>query len=601
MLRGLAKFAITILLLLILAIIIVYAGMQSRWGAAQISAFASKLTDYQISVGIVGHDLSSPQELILQDVSIKSANTNFMLDAKQITIEFNWRKLLSNQPIYRLTVTQGNLALTSTEQPINLSANILQFSNSRIHYQTPEHQILTTGLTGGITPWHSTPDSWLGYGDFRLTASSIKVDDNLFKKFALRGKYQAALTEISEISGELNHGFFIGSGKRTTDGSITIDSLAMSGMGWQSNLSFDQLLTEISYPHPIFLKNIDLINANFQGKDWAISGLNAEIQKLGVINGSWNTSHSKFELDASQLVIKNQQIEQLIASLETKNDRLNINKLSGYYEKGIFNLRGYWQRDNKSLTLDNVELGGLLYTLPEHWLSFFAAPAPDWLSNLSIKQFTLSQSLLMNINSDFPFEFTGLSGSMTDVDFIKHQQWGFWQGKASFSADSGTLNQAMLRRPSMEIRQSGQASVAATVTASTGQGVIKFGVLAKQQPSNVLFLLRSSGSNIDLSLLNQWGWEGLPREVIGDFDLTLQGNLLAKSIQNTLNGELVAIPLQGEKIYRLVDNGKVTAKIEAPESPTNLTEHDQESDSQKAPVKQESGPNVEELLSILSR
>lgn len=32
MLRGLAKFAITILLLLILAIIIVYAGMQSRWG-----------------------------------------------------------------------------------------------------------------------------------------------------------------------------------------------------------------------------------------------------------------------------------------------------------------------------------------------------------------------------------------------------------------------------------------------------------------------------------------------------------------------------------------------------------------------------------------
>lgn len=392
------------------------------------------------------------------------------------------------------------------------------------------------------------PDSWLGYGDFRLTASSVKVDDNLFKKFALRGKYHAALTEISEISGELNHGFFIGSGKRTTDGSITVDSLAMSGIGWQSNLSFDQLLTEISYPYPIFLKNIDLINANFQGKDWAISGLNAEIQKLGLINGSWNTSHSKFELDASQLVIKNQQIEQLIANLETKNDRLNINKLSGYYEKGIFNLRGYWQRDNKSLTLDNVELGGILYTLPEHWLSFFAAPAPDWLSNLSIKQFTLSQSLLMNINSDFPFEFTGLNGSMTDVDFIKHQQWGFWQGKASFSADSGTLNQAMLRRPSMEIRQSGQASVAATVTTSTGQGVIKFGVLAKQQPSNVLFLLRSSGSNIDLSLLNQWGWEGLPREIIGDFDLTLQGNLLAKSIQNTLNGELVAIPLQGKNL-----------------------------------------------------
>lgn len=568
--RWLTKLIIALLLLFLLAVIFTYAGLQTRWGASYASHFLSKFTDFDIDVGIMGHEFSNAGEFVFQDVKIASRNQDMTLDAKQIVVDVNWRNLFSGTAIRRFVITQGNLAATTSETstPIPLSANILQFENSNIQLNQAENRLQVSGFTGGITPWQPTTNHPFGYGDFRFTTKQLDINELPLKNVAITGKLQENLTEFTDASGYLNNGYITGSGQALADGSITINSLAMDKVGWQNSIPFDSLREAIESQRTISLKNVALTNVDLQGKDWAISGLNTEIDHINWVRGSWSSPKSHINFTVNQLVIKDQQVDTLIGDLNIQGDNLNIEKLSGYYYKGVFSLNGVWQRNDQTLTLNDAKLAGILYTLPENWLQFFSQPSPNWLSGLTIKQFTLSQSLLMNIDSRFPFELTALSGNVENVSLIKQKQWGIWSGKASFNADSGTVNQVMIRRPYMDLRQSGQASAAASLTASTDKGVVKVGLLVKQSPKKVPFLLRASGTNVDLSVLNQWGWQGFPPQVIGDFDTSLQGDLLAPSLAKSVNGELVATPLQGKQMYRTVVNGVVTSSVESDAPPT---------------------------------
>lgn len=132
--RWLTKLIIALLLLFLLAVIFTYAGLQTRWGASYASHFLSKFTDFDIDVGIMGHEFSNAGEFVFQDVKIASRNQDMTLDAKQIVVDVNWRNLFSGTAIRRFVITQGNLAATTSETstPIPLSANILQFENSNI-------------------------------------------------------------------------------------------------------------------------------------------------------------------------------------------------------------------------------------------------------------------------------------------------------------------------------------------------------------------------------------------------------------------------------------------------------------------------------------
>ncbi|MEX0437314.1 AsmA family protein [Providencia rettgeri] len=563
--KWLIKLTTYALLLLLLLFIFTYIGLQTRWGASYTSQFLSKFTDYDIDVGIMGHEFSNPGEFIFQDVKLANKNSDLSLDSRQIVLDVNWRNLFSGTAIKRLVITQGTLSTTVTPDTILLpiSANILQFENSQITLKKDNDTVQVTGFTGGITPWKPAESSPFGYGDFRFTANQLKFNDLSFKNVAITGKLQQQGTEISQASAYLNNGYIAGAGKVLKDGTITVDSLTMNKVGWENKVDFDSLFDAITSEKSLQIKKVELTNIDIQGKDWALSGLSTEIDQLSFVKGSWTSSESNIRFNVDQFVVKDQQLSTLIGDLKINGDSLNINKLSGYYNKGVFNLSGSWQRNDRILTIDEGKLAGILYTLPENWLSFFAEPTPPWLSGLSIKKFTLSQSLLMNIQPQFPFELTALSGNIENIDLIKQKQWGIWSGKATFTADSGTINQVLVRRPFIEVRQSGKSSAAASLTVSTDKGISKVGLLVKQEPKKVPFLLRASGSNIDLVDLNQWGWAGFPAQVIGDFDATLQGDLLAPSVAKSLNGELMAVPLQGKRLFRTVVNGVVTSSVES--------------------------------------
>lgn len=153
----------------------------------------------------------------------------------------------------------------------------------------------------------------------------------------------------------------------------------------------------------------------------------------------------------------------------------------------------------------------------------------------------------MDINVNFPFELTNVNGYLTNMDLIKQKKWRLWQGKGGFTASSGTLNQITLRQPYIQILPNSDLSLKVELNTNIENGLVKLTTNIQQQANDGAFSLSANGINVDLAILNQWGWKNLPIQTLADFNFTLRGNLLAKPITQTLTGELFYQTLSGEK------------------------------------------------------
>ncbi|WP_337219508.1 hypothetical protein, partial [Vibrio parahaemolyticus] len=88
-------------------------------------------------------------------------------------------------------------------------------------------------------------------------------------------------------------------------------------------------------------------------------------------------------------------------------------------------LSGHWNKDNKTLTIQDATLSGLLYTLPENWLTFLASPIDNKsnIQNITIEQLSINQSILIDITPEFPFQFTNLTGKLQNLMVAKEGEW----------------------------------------------------------------------------------------------------------------------------------------------------------------------------------
>ncbi|HGJ5875534.1 MAG TPA: hypothetical protein ACHBX0_02930 [Arsenophonus sp.] len=548
-----------LILSLLIVIIFTYLIIQTQWGAKQLSDLLSKYTQYDIKIGFISHQLTTPGELVLQDVAIHNKKNSFNLNAKQITFELLWQKILTSSWLHQLVLTEGQLTLPPSGQILPFNSKILQLENMNVSYRIDNIDLLATNITGEITPWRPTANNPFGEGNFQFTAQQFKLNNVHLTTLLTKGSYKTHSLFINKLSSYLNNGFINANAIKYTDQTLTLAKLMLTNTGWQCSSSLAELGNKLHDIKKLTIKELNLTNSNFQGKDWAIAGLSGKVTDIVLTAGNWNSSNSEFSLNIDDLIYKNQQISQLVADMTFTDDMLHVNLLSGYYYKGIFNIEATWHTKQQSINIINAQLAGIRYQLPNDWFNFFKSPVPNWLTSLHITNFKLSNSLLMDIDAHFPFELTDVNGYLTNMDLIQQQKWGFWQGKGAFNANSGTLNQIMLRRPFIKISSHSDHSFAVELNTNVENGLVKLTTNVEQQTNEEPFSLSAKGINVNLAILNQWGWKNLSIQTLADFNFTLKGNLLANPISQTLAGELsYQIPNGERKNYTMI-KGEVTA------------------------------------------
>ncbi|EEG86478.1 hypothetical protein PROPEN_01469 [Proteus penneri ATCC 35198] len=95
--RWLMKSMVSLILIVILFIIIIYAFIQTQWGAQKTSEWLTEYTDYDIRFSGIEHDLMQPEQVIVYDLLVNPKQDKARVSAKSAQIRFDWQ-FFTNHP-----------------------------------------------------------------------------------------------------------------------------------------------------------------------------------------------------------------------------------------------------------------------------------------------------------------------------------------------------------------------------------------------------------------------------------------------------------------------------------------------------------------------
>ncbi|MDL5167362.1 AsmA family protein [Proteus faecis] len=553
--RWLMKSLVSLILIVILFIIIIYAFIQTQWGAQKTSEWLTQYTDYDIHFSGIEHDLMQPEQVIVYDLLVNPKQDKAIVSAKSAQIRFNWQFFTTPSHLQKITLENGNIDLADKAPSIPLSADILQFKNMALRSEKTDFSFDAKKITGGITPWIPTSTDLIGAGHFQFSIADGMINNNEFSNFIISGQYQPNNIQIEKLGTRLLNGSLSLSGQYQ-DNQWKFDNVYMNGLRWQSSQNFNELIQSLSEYPRISIRSLNIVDLTAEGKQWAISGFDGQFSQF-----SWNNdlSFTTGEFNTNDVVFQDEHITDLIAKLNLQNNQLNLDNLSLRYEKGLIKLSGHWNKNNKTLTIQDATLSGLLYTLPENWLTFLAKPIDNKsnIQNITIEQLSINQSILIDITPEFPFQFTNLTGKLQNLMVAKEGEWGLWQGSAVLNADSGTLNRIELRRPDLKIVTQQDNAIVEQYSAFIGDGIVRGSAGLIQSNQQRQFSLIANGLNVPLSIPYTLGLKTTYSDDIGQFTLKLKGDLRSSPVSSTLNGTLTGSKNEQQILNSLIQNGEI--------------------------------------------
>lgn len=552
--RWLIKSLVSLILIVILFIIVIYAFIQTQWGAQKTSAWLTQYSDYDIRFSGIEHDFMQPEQVIVHNFFVIAKQNKTEISAKSVQIKFNWQFLTTFNHLQKITLEEGRIVLTEKISAIPVSADILQFKNMSLNRAQPNTRFSAEKITGGITPWKPTADDFIGAGHFQFSIAKGSLNDNEFHNFIISGEYQPNNINIEKLGTRLLNGTLSLSGQYQ-DNHWNLKEVYLNGLRWQSSQTLDELTQSVAQYPTFSVKLLNIVDFTAEGKQWAVSGFDGQFSQL---NLDKSLSVTAGEFNANDMVIRDQHFTDIIAKLSQQDNRLNLDALSLRYEKGLIKLAGYWDKNNQTLTIQEGTLSGILYTLPENWRVFLTKPIDNNsnIKNINIEQLSINQSILIDITPEFPFQFTGLTGKLQNLVIAKGGEWGLWQGSAVLSADSGTINSIELRRPDVKIVTQQDKAIIEQFSGFVDDGIVRGSALLEQISGQRSFSLIANGLNVPLSIPNSMGWKITPLSEKGQFTLKLKGDLRADKIISSLNGSLVGKKDEQQVINSMIQNGE---------------------------------------------
>ncbi|WP_434526660.1 AsmA family protein [Photorhabdus asymbiotica] len=557
MMKWLGKSLVSLLLLLILAVVTIYVAIQTNWGAYQLSQWLSHHSRYQVQIGDIEHRWLQPGTLVFSNIVIRNKQLSFALEAQVAAFDFNWQQLTSPRHFHRLLLQQGQLTIKGPQQSLPFSANILQLNQMAIQSENADWQIQGQNITGGITPWNPQSNKLAGNGKFQFSADKLNFNDISLAKVIMQGDSQQNTLIIRSLGATLAQGSISGNGQRLPDGSWQWDNLLISNVRWQTPMTFEELWLKVSQLPAISIKDLSLTNAKLEGKNWSANYLDASVKNIGLANGSWQAKEGILDFNVMDTTLNDLHFTDAIGHLLLAGNELRITNLTTRWEKGLFHVKAQWNHQTKQFNIANATVAGLTYTLPQNWYQSLKKSLPQWISGFSINQLTINNSLLIDINPDFPFQLTALTGYINDMELLKEGEWGIWNGSSNLSATSATFNKVELHRPYLKLHTEGNKLIIDQLDASVDDGLLKVKGTVDQQAQKP-FTLDFRGIDADLAILPQWRWVPLKLPGKGNFTLSIQGDLAADDIKSTIDGTLTATDKQSGKETQVIDKGQIS-------------------------------------------
>ncbi|MFG1175504.1 AsmA family protein [Erwiniaceae bacterium CAU 1747] len=555
--KFLGKVLLTLLLVLLLVIVALYVLLQTQWGAGWISRQISDNSTYQLSMSKIEHNFSHPGHLLLDNVVFGRDDQPATLIAKRVDLGLSLRQFSNPLHFSSIRLNQGNLNLNHGSPPVSLQADRLLLSQMALNRSQDSWSLQAQQVDGGIIPWQpeaaERPDF---QASFQISAGSLVLNGVPAANALIEGNVKGREWTISNLGADVARGSATANAHRDADGSWQVSNLRLNSIRLQSDKTLNDFLQPLLSLPEVRLDRVDVTDARLEGRDWAVTDLDLVLKNMTLSHGDWQSDGGSLAMNASSFVNGSLQLDDPIANMDFSPKGVELSQFSSRWVNGLIRAQGSWRRSDKKLSLEEVAIAGLEYTLPSTWRERWMQTLPGWLDSVEIKRFSASRNLIIDIDPLFPFQMTSLEGTGSSLLLARNHQWGVWAGNLSLNAAEATFNRVDLRHPSLTLAADDRQINFTEMSAFSGDGMLEGNATISQQPDRAAsFTL--NGRQVAFGLLQNWGW---PPLAPGKGNLQLSGKALLqqdKPLKPTVNASL-SITSAGASTRQQMINGEVS-------------------------------------------
>lgn len=575
--KFLGKLILYVLIALLVVILGLYFLLQTRWGAEHISAWVSEHSDYQLSFEAMDHRFSSPSHILLKNVNFGRDGQPATLVAKAVDIGLSTRQLTHPRHVDTILLQNGTLNISPQTAPLPFQADRLQLQDMAFNSPGSEWDLSAQRVNGGIIPWLPEAGKVLGSkAQIQLSAGSLTLNDVPAANVLIEGSIDNEQVTLSTIGADIARGALTGVAKRHADGSWMVENLRLNDIRLQSDKSLADFFAPLNTIPSLQINRLEVTDARLQGPDWAVTDLDLSLRNLTFSKDDWQTQEGKLSMNASEFIFGSLHLFDPILNAEFSPQGIALRQFTTRWEGGMVRTSGNWLRQGKALVLDDAAIAGIEYTLPENWKQRWMQPLPAWLNSLTLKKFTASRNLVIDIDPTFPWQLTALDGYGANLGLVQNQKWGVWSGSATLNAAAATFNRVDVRRPSLSLAANANTVNISELSAFTERGILEATASVSQLPSRQT-QVSLNGRGVPVNVLQQWGWPVLPIAGDGNIQLTASGTVQADApLKPTVNGQLHAVNADKQQVTQtmqagVISAGEVTSTEPAPVSPAPVT------------------------------
>jgi len=564
--KFIGKLLLYVLIALAVAILGLYFLLQTRWGAEHVSAWVSENSSYHLAFDAIDHRFSSPSHILLENVTFGRDGQPATLVAKTVDIGLSSRQITDPLHVDTILLQNGTLNLSQQTAPLPFQADRLQLQDMALNSPGSEWTLSAQRVNGGVIPWSPEAGKILGSkAQIQLSASSLTLNDVPTTNVLIEGSIDHDRVTLSNIGADVARGALTGVAQRNADGSWVVENLRLNDIRLQSDKSLAEFFAPLSTIPSLQIGRLEVTDARLQGPDWAVTDLDLSLRNMTFSKDDWQTQEGKLSMNASEFIYGSLHFFDPILNAEFSPQGIALRQFTTRWEGGMVRTSGSWMRSNKALVLDDAAIAGLEYTLPENWKQLWMKPLPAWLNSLTLKKFSASRNLVIDIDPDFPWQLTALDGYGANLGLVQNNQWGVWSGSATLNAAAATFNRTDVRRPSLALTANSSTINISELSAYTEKGLLESTASISQLPQRQT-QVSLNGRGVPMTILQHWGWPALPLSGDGNIQLIASGNLQADApLKPTVNGQLHAVNVEKQQVTQTMLAGVVSgSEITAP-------------------------------------
>ncbi|EAN4278675.1 AsmA family protein [Salmonella enterica] len=552
-----------LLLYVLIACLVVIFGfyflLQTRWGADHVSNWVSENSGYHLTFDVMDHRFSAPSHLLLENVTFGRDGQPATLVAKTVDIGLSIRQLTAPLHVDTILLQDGTLNISVQTAPFPFEADRLQLRNMALNSPGSEWRLSAQRVNGGVMPWRPEAGRVLGNkAQIQLSAGSLTLNDVPATNVLIEGSIDHNQVMLNTVGADMARGALTGVARRNADGSWVVENLRLNDIRLQSDKSLSEFFAPLTTVPSLQIGRLEVTDSSLQGPDWAVTDLDLSLRNLTLRKEDWQNREGKLSMNASEFIYGSLHLLDPILNAEFSPQGVALRQFTTRWEGGMVRTSGAWLRESKALILDDTAIAGLEYTLPENWKQLWMKPLPDWLNSLTLKKFSASRNLVIDIDPAFPWQITALDGYGANLELVQHHQWGVWSGNATLNAAAATFNRVDVRRPSLSLTANASTVNISNLSAFTGKGILEATASVSQLPQRQT-QISLNGRGVPMDVLQQWGWPALPIAGDGNIQLTASGNIQADApLKPTVNGQLHAVNAQKQQITQTMQAGVVS-------------------------------------------